>query len=30
MVSDVSYPRDRYDAFVFRMVLNRDAVATTG
>jgi GntR family transcriptional regulator len=22
MTSDVSYPRDRYDAFVFRMALN--------
>lgn len=28
MVSDVSYPRDRYDAFMFRMVLSSDAAAT--
>ncbi|MFE9582470.1 GntR family transcriptional regulator [Nocardia sp. NPDC006044] len=25
MISDVSYPRDRYDAFVFRMTLNPQA-----
>jgi GntR family transcriptional regulator len=28
MVSDVSYPKDRYDAFVFRMTLNPNAVNT--
>jgi GntR family transcriptional regulator len=27
VVSDVSYPRDRYDAFVFRITLNRGAEA---
>lgn len=30
MVSDVSYPRDRYDAFVFRMTLGPDVAATNG
>jgi GntR family transcriptional regulator len=25
MVSDVSYPQDRYDAFVFRMILSPDS-----
>ncbi|MGH3715845.1 MAG: GntR family transcriptional regulator [Micromonosporaceae bacterium] len=29
MVSEVSYPRDRYDAFVFRMVLTPDSRAPT-
>ena len=28
MVSDVSYPRDRYDAFLFRMTLRPDPSAT--
>lgn len=26
MISDISYPRDRYDAFIFRMSLNPDTV----
>lgn len=30
MLSDVSYPRDRYDAFVFRMVLTPGSVARDG
>jgi GntR family transcriptional regulator len=29
MVSDVSYPRDRYDAFLFRMTLRPDASTLT-
>jgi GntR family transcriptional regulator len=29
MVSDVSYPRDRYDAFLFRMTLRPDSQRTT-
>lgn len=30
MVSDVSYPRDRYDAFLFRMTLRLDSAPTHG
>ena len=30
MVSDVSYPRDRYDAFMFRMTLSPDTATTNG
>jgi GntR family transcriptional regulator len=30
MMSDVSYPRDRYDAFMFRMTLSPDTATTNG